>query len=291
MLALGRELMVRSTAMLNRAWYEPIVSLIKAVMCMMAILSLAGCGGGAPQVTARAEPVALNDDIEKVVRLADTLRNQGELTTAIAMYQQAASRTDDVNILVKLGQALAAQGATERSAGIFRRAVSKSPEHPEALLGLGIAYLELGEFETSIQFLDQLVKQGNSGNLLRFSALGAAHDLAGNHDKALAAYREGLKIEPRNLDLKSNLALSHALSNRHDEAIRLMREVTNSLDAQRSHHRNMVLILALAGQNREAVSVGVRRLGKTETQEVLTQASAARSLTTPADRARALGAS
>lgn len=290
MLALGREPMVVPIVTLNRIWRRPLGSLIKVVMCMTVTVGLAGCGGS-PQVTARAEPVALTDDIEKVVRLADTLRNQGELTTAIAIYQQAASRTDDVNILIKLGQALAAHGATERSAGVFRRAVSKSPDHPDALLGLGIAYLELGEFEKSIQFLDQLVKQGNSNNLLRFSALGAAHDLAGNHEMALATYREGLTIEPRNLDLKSNLALSHALSNRHGEAIQLMREVTNSIDSQRSHHRNMVLILALAGQNREAVSFGVRQLGKTETQEVLTQASAARGLATPADRARALGAS
>lgn len=251
---------------------------------------LAACGGDNPK-TQRVDPVASIDDVDAVLRLADNLRDRGELTYAIAMYQQAASKTDDPAVLVKLGRALGANGATERAAGVFRRAVSKAPDYPDALLGLGIAYLQLGEIEKSIQYLDQVVKQGDSSDIRRYSALGAAFDLAGRHAEALATYKAGLEIEPEHLDLKSNLALSHAINDRYDEAIKVMREVTESLDAQRAHQRNMVLILALAGRDREAVALGVRQLGQTETQDVLAQASSARGLTNGADRARAIGAS
>lgn len=249
---------------------------------------LVACAGPDPALTQRGEPVAAPNDIETTLRIADNLRDQGELTMAIAMYQQAAKRTDNPDVLVKLGRALSANGAKEQATGVFRRAVSRAPEHPDALLGLGIAYLELGEVEKSIKYLDQLVKQGNSGNLNRYSALGAALDVAGRHDQALATYQAGLEIEPNNLDLKSNLALSHALNDRFGEAITVMQEVTNSLASQRSHQRNMVLILALAGKNNDAVALGYRRLGAEETRDVLAQASTARSLASAADRARAM---
>lgn len=250
--------------------------------------SLAGCSSTGSEVTRQQEPIAAANDINSALRLADNLRDRGELTTAIAIYQQAANRADGPEILVKLGYTLLQNGATERAGGVFRRALSQAPDHPSALLGLGTAYLQLGEIERSIQYLTQLVEQGNSNDIRRYSALGAALDLAGRHDQSLSTYKAGLEIEPGNLDLKSNLALSHALSDRHEEAITTMREVTNSLNAQRAHQRNMVLILALAGQNREAVSLGFRQLGETETRDVLAQASTARGLTTAADRARAM---
>ncbi len=267
-------------------------SLKPILICLVLAGGLAGCGGGAdPKLTERADPVASSDDVDRVLRLADNLRDRGEFTYAIAMYQQAASRTDNPDVLVKLGWTLFENGVTERAAGVFRRAVSRTPDHPDALLGLGIAYLDLGDIGKSIQYLDQLVRQGKGTDLRRFSALGAALDLAGRHDEALATYKAGLAIEPGHLDLKSNLALSHALDDRHDEALGLMREVTNSLDVQQAHQRNMVLILALAGQNREAVTLGLRQLGETETRAVLAQASSVRGLASSADRARALGAS
>lgn len=282
--------MVIPTNNLNSIWQRTFLCLKSVMVCAVFVSGLSGCGGDNPK-TQRVDPVASGTDVDAVLRLADNLRDRGELTYAIAMYQQAASRTADPAVLVKLGRALSANGATERAAGVFRRAVSRAPDYPDALLGLGTVYLQLGEIEKSIQYLDQLVKQGKSTDMRRYSALGAALDLAGRHDEALATFEAGLEIEPENLDLKSNLALSHAINDRHDEAIGMMREVIESLDAQRAHQRIMVLILALAGQDREAVALGIRRLGQTETQDVLAQASSARGLTNGADRARAIGAS
>lgn len=267
---------------------QGIFGTMKSMLVLAALTGvLVGCGKN-PRVTQRVEPVAASNDVEAILRAADNLKDRGELTTAIAMYQRAAAKTDSPDVMVSLGYALAANGAREQAAGVFGRAVSKAPHHPEALLGLGIAFLELGEVDKSIRYLDKLVKEGNSGNLNRFSALGAALDVAGQHDRALATYEAGLAIEPGNLDLKSNLALSHALNNRFDEALVVMQDVTNSLNAELSHQRNMVLILALAGKNNDAVSLGYRRLGEAETRDVLAQASTARSLTSAAERARSM---
>ena len=256
------------------------------------VLGLVACAGnGGQKVTRTPEPLASSNDVTSLVRLADGLRERGELTTAIALYQRAAANSDDAKELVLLGRALSEVGAHERAAGAFRRALSRSPEHPDALLGLGTSYLSLGHVDKSIQYLERLVEQGEGADPVRYAALGAALDIAGRHEQAIATFNAGLEAIPGDLDLKSNLALSYALYDRHVEAISLMIEVTDALDAGRSHQRNLVLILALAGQDRDAVASGLRWLGESETQEVMTQARTMRQLPTGVDRVRALGIS
>ncbi|MGI9420115.1 MAG: tetratricopeptide repeat protein [Geminicoccaceae bacterium] len=263
----------------------------RLVACACLAIGLTACGGGSPTVTRTPEPVAASQDIDSLVRLANGLRERGELTTAIALYQRAASSSDDARELTLLGRALAEAGAHERAAGAFRRALKRDPEHPDALLGLGTAYLSIGDVDKAIQYLEELVNQGNGTDTVRYAALGAALDIAGRHDQAIATYTAGLEVVPDDLDLKSNLALSYAFHDRHVEAINLMIEVTDALDAGRSHHRNLVLVLALAGQDRDAVATGLRLLGEQETQDVMAQAASVRQLPTGEDRARAIGLS
>ncbi len=240
---------------------------------------------------ASSETVRVSQDNVSLVRLADSLRESGQLSTAIAFYQQAASKSNEAGDLVLLGQALAEGGAHEQAAGAFRRALVRESGHPDALLGLGTSLLASGDIDRSIQYLEQLVNEGGGSGTARYSALGAALDIAGRHDQAVAAYTTGLDLAPDNLDLKTNLALSYAFNNRHVEAINLMIEVTNALEARRVHHRNHVLVLALAGQERDAAATGVRMLGEKETQDVMAQAANVRQLPTGADRARAIGLS
>ncbi len=259
--------------------------------CTALAIGLSACGGGNPKVTREAEPAAASQDIASLVRLADGLRERGELTTAIALYQRAAASSDEAEVLVLLGRALAEATAYERASGAFRRALSRDPDNPDALLGLGMSYLSLGQVNKSIQYLEQLVNQGDGKDSLRFAALGAALDIAGRHEQAVATYTAGLEVAPDNLDLKSNLALSYAFHERHNEAITLMVEVADALEAGRPHHRNLVLILALAGQDSDAVVTGLRLLGEQETQDVLAQAASVRQLPSGADRARAIGLS
>jgi len=219
------------------------------------------------------------------------LRERGELTTAIALYQRAAANSDDAEALVALGRALAEVNAYERASGAFRQALSRDPDNPDALLGLGTSYLSLGQVSKSIQFLEQLVDQGGGEDSLRYAALGAALDIAGRHEQAVATYTAGLEVVPNDLNLKSNLALSYAFHDRHDEAITLMVDVADALDARRAHHRNLVLVLALAGQKSDAVVTGLRLLGENETRDVLAQATSLRELSDGTDRARAIGLS
>ncbi len=258
-------------------------------MGAMLAIGLSACSGGNPELTRTPEPVASSQDVTSLVRLADGLKERGELTTAIALYQRAAANSDDARELILLGRALAEVGADERASGAFRRALSREPDNPDALLGLGTSFLSLGQINKSIQYLEQLVNQGDGEDSLRYAALGAALDIAGRHEQAVATYTAGLEVVPNDLDLKSNLALSYACHERHGEAINLMIEVADALEARRSHYSNLVLVLALAGQDSDAVVTGLRLLGEAVTQDVLAPAASVRHLSSGADCARAIG--
>lgn len=260
------------------------VKITRSAACLILLtLGLSACGS--------TKSVQVTEENVPLIRLADGLRDRGELPTAIAIYQRAASQSQDAGELISLGQTLAEAGASEQAAGAFRRALARAPENPDALLGLGTSLLATGDIDKSIQYLEQLVDQGRSSDTVRYAALGAALDIAGRHEQAVATYTAGLEVAPGNLDLKSNLALSYAFYDRHVEAINLMIEVTDALEASRTHYRNHVLVLALAGQDHEAASTGVRMLGEKETQDVMAQAATVRQLPRGADRARAIGLS
>jgi Flp pilus assembly protein TadD len=256
--------------------------------CKKACLLLLGL---AVSACATPETARVSDDNVSLVRLADSLRERGQLPTAIAFYQKAAAQSNAPGDLVLLGQALSEAGAHEKAAGAFRRALVNEPGYPDALLGLGTSLLVSGDIDRSIQYLEQLVNEGGGPGTARYSALGAALDIAGRHDEAVATYTEGLGVAPENLDLKSNLAISYACNNRHVEAINLIIEVTNALEARRVHHRNHVLVLALAGQERDAAATGVRMLGEQETQDVMARAATVRQLPTGAECSRTIGLS
>jgi Flp pilus assembly protein TadD len=263
---------------------SPATPSIGAKACLVFLaLVLSACAG--------QQSVQVSEETAPIIRLANSLRDRGQLSTAIALSQRAAAQSDDPSDLVLLGQTLAEAGAPEKAAGAFRRALVSEPGYPDALLGLGTSLLATGDIDRSIQYLQQLVNEGGGSSAAPYSALGAALDVAGRHDDAVAAYSTGLDIAPDDLSLKTNLAISYACNDRHIEAINLMIEVTDSLEARRVHHRNHVLVLALAGQEYDAVATGVRMLGEKETQNVMAQATTVRQLPRGADCARAIGLS
>lgn len=283
--------MEHSSPFKEKARWSATTSVRSLAASAVLAIGLSACSDANPNVTRDPEPVAASQDVASLVRLADGLKERGELTTAIALYQRAAASSDDADLLVQLGRALVDAKSHERASGAFRRALLREPDNPDALLGLGTTFLSLGQVNKSIQYLEQLVNQGDGKDSVRYAALGAALDIAGRHEQAVATYTTGLEVVPDDLDLKSNLALSYAFYDRHGEAINLMIEVADALEAGRSHHRNLVLVLALAGQDGDAVVTGLRLLGEQETQDVLAQAASVRQLPSGVDRARAIGLS
>ena len=79
------------------------------------------------------------------------------------------------------------------------------------------------------------------------TARGIALDRLSRHAEAQATYREGLKRDPTDFALLSNLGLSLGLSGQTDEGIAILRELVRDGSANANTRGNLALVYGLAG--------------------------------------------
>lgn len=264
----------------------------QGALLLATALLLSACAGQAPEVPA-SQAAALSEPSEvsgSLARLGDFMNTRGDRATAIALYQRAALQTDDIVELVQIARALTTAGAPKDAITTLRRATSLHPTNAYALGELGTLLLADGQVASAAEVLQRASTHASSGNKPRtFRLLGVAYELGGQPEQAQGAFREGLEIDPDNLDLLSNLALSLSLSDKHEDAVIIVRAFPGAPGATVKHHRNMVLVLALAGMEKEAAQTGVSLIGPTETARLLDQGRAARQLTDRDARAAVIG--
>jgi len=109
----------------------------------------------------------------------------GELTQAIALspgFRKA--RLQLGYLLLELGDA---KGALKE----FRNVKDQSPHSPSADMGIGIAYLRLGESEVGIALLEKSINT-NPNPVWGYAELGRAHEAAGDLERALFHYKRAI---------------------------------------------------------------------------------------------------
>ena len=75
------------------------------------------------------------------------------------------------------------------------------------------------------------------------------------HPEAQAAYREGLKQDPTDFALLSNLGLSLGLSGQTGQGISILRDLARDPGATANTRGNLALVYGLAGRESEAKAV------------------------------------
>ncbi|RKD87181.1 Flp pilus assembly protein TadD [Kushneria marisflavi] len=230
----------------------------------------------------------VGSDQDRLLSLADDIDQQGDHSTAAAMYERAIDRNgSSANVLVRLGQARLDAGDNEGAARAFRDALREDIQLAPALLGLGTAQLRLGEAQGARRSLVEAVKTLNS--TAAWSRLGAAQALSGEPDEAVNSFRRAMMLDPKSLDVKTNLALAQALAGNGIQAGTEIRDVVNSPLAESRHYRNAVLILVLAGRSDVANHMALPDVSTVERQRLIAQAQRVAALPTAEARARALG--
>ncbi|KXF75035.1 pilus assembly protein TadD [Paramesorhizobium deserti] len=227
------------------------------------------------------------NDPSRLMKIARDVETRGDSTTAMALYERAAEMSSDPSVSIRLGEARLKADDLKGAEEAFRAALQKSPNQPQAMLGLGTAQLRNGEAEAAVRTLAPAAEA--VGTVAAYNKLGTALVLAGRSDEAKAAFRKAVTLEPGNLDAQTNLALAEALSNEADAGATTMRGVTQSPLAQRRHFINYIIVLNLAGRTNEARAVNVPDMSKASKERVLKQAAKLRSISNPAERARAIG--
>lgn len=164
--------------------------------------------------------------------------NHARAAECIAQAQKL--RPDDIGVLYNLGIALRDSGAVEAALPVFGRVVALQPGFSDAGACLAHAFMTLGRLEESTEAYRKAIgsQPGNAelrvnlGSVLQarglvddavacyrqalqinpdlpvYDSYGSALTGQGEFTAALAAYREGLRRQPRNARVHSNLLLT-----------------------------------------------------------------------------------
>jgi Flp pilus assembly protein TadD len=202
-------------------------------------------------------------------RLAARSADAGDFQTAEALYRQAfEANPNSMEALVGLGRSYAGMGQYARAEQALNEANRRKPRDPAVLLELARTQLGAGQAQAALANLD-IAAAKRPRDVQIITARGIALDRLSRHAEAQAAYREGLKRDPTDFALNSNLGLSLGLSGQTDAGIRILSELVRDGRANANTRGNLALVYGLAGREREAKATLAGDLGGSAIQNNL----------------------
>src|SRR5206468_7339579 len=108
----------------------------------------------------------------------------------------------------------------------YRQILSSEPNHARALFLLGTLKLQTQQSSEAVELLTAAARQ-SPDDFLVYSNLGAACQMAGDLDAAIAAQQRAVAIAPQDAPSQMNLALALRGRGRFDEALAAARIAAN----------------------------------------------------------------
>ncbi|HEY1927726.1 MAG TPA: tetratricopeptide repeat protein [Caulobacteraceae bacterium] len=202
---------------------------------------------------------------EAFSRAGDMAMNGGDLNSAIAFYQKAASLAPKEAVYrLKLGLALARSGSTGDAYDVLQNARRLDRnKSPEIDLALGRVALSLDHAQEALTYL-QSAQTKSADDPAVWNTLGVAHDALGDHAQAQSDYQKGLAAKPGDLALQNNLGLSQALAGDYPGAIATLSAVASDPRATAGNRLNLSLVYGLSGDDQQAAQAARRDLGEAD---------------------------
>ncbi len=237
-----------------------------SVFVVMA-LAVSGCTNSGPfaaaeqQMSQAVQAKTMQEDFGPAVRLARASRRAGDYGSAINLYRNAvATGASDPSLLVELGDTLVDAGSPDDGIDVYWKVLGLPKVDPSsgvriaAVRGLGRAYLQLGQADTSLEHWNealQLAPQDPAALVGR----GVALDTLGRHTEAQTSYRAVLSDAPHDVPARNNLALSLAMSGHYDEALEILTPMARAATSTAQLRQNLALVYGLKGDKEHASSV------------------------------------
>ena len=146
-----------------------------------------------------------------LVRVADSMRDAGDVAGAIPFYRRAHQLdTLQATPLIRLAVALHTVRAYDEASRTWRSALKLDPDNADARRGYGYSLIALNKPQPAI---DQLRTSNEIEEDVRsYNGLGVAYDMIGDTRGAQMHYRMGLQVAPDNMTLLNNLLSATALA-------------------------------------------------------------------------------
>jgi FimV-like protein len=175
--------------------------------------------------------------------LATTAMAQ-QVAGAAAQQQPAVDVTDQINAAAQLVDS----GKPGQAVTALKAIVAAHPDNWTAQYELALAYSANGDPENCRKILEPLAETGTDMQKAdALGMLGNCLDDLGQRDKAIAAYRRGLKLNPSESQLTFNLALTLSQLDKFDEARELLKTGTRANQGYASAYLLLARIFEVQG--------------------------------------------
>lgn len=219
-------------------------------------LLVGGCAGSGMPTPTGSLPGQTSAPPTNALALAERLKAEGNVSSAVSMYQQAhQANPGDIRPLIGLGDSLLAMSANADAAQAYSGALAIEPNNLDALRGLGHTRILLGQPQFAVTQYQTAVKIAPK-DTRSLNGLGVAQDMVGDHAAAQSTYKRVLALDPSNQSAKNNLALSLALSGDNAGAIKILEELSKSAGSMAVNRQNLALVYGVSGQLDQARQVG-----------------------------------
>lgn len=188
-----------------------------------------------------------------LLAIADRTLASGDDGAAIDLYRQAARGAKEPDALLRLGQILFARGQYDYAAGAFHEALLRQPGNADALRGLGVSQLALGQVQDSGKVIETAVRAHDDARSVRDLAILRIFQDEG--EEARLVFFKALGLWPADLALRSNYALFEALAGNCDQAEKVGRDAAMSPFAHPQQRASFALTLAVCAHNAEAAGI------------------------------------
>jgi len=176
-----------------------------------------------------------------VARRNEILKNYPKAIEAYTSFVR--SSPEDADVLFDLGRLQESSGAFDKAQELFSRVLALDPKRVDALLAMGRVYIEAGNAQAGIEYLNRAqslaIELGNEEAKAQIlQAIGVAYRVLNKQEDALSAYQGSLAIKRRlglkkgiadSLDMiavtESALGQSDAAQRDFNEALRVSREI------------------------------------------------------------------
>ena len=146
-----------------------------------------------------------------------------------------AQQPDDVTRRIGEATLLIDSGKVDQAIAALKRIVAEHPDNETATYELGLAYSAKGDAENCRKIFEPLADTAKD-RVYVLGMLGSCLDELGQRDKAIDAYRRGLKLAPTDSQLTFNLAVTLSQQKRFDEARELLKTDTRANPWHASGH-------------------------------------------------------
>jgi len=164
--------------------------------------------GGCVTTEGAQKPGLSNDPSVNLMRIARTAEGKGDMSSAAALYQQAATLSPtSVEPALALATTLRAQSRFDEALGIYERVIAMDPRNVEAYRGMGQALITVEQPRPALDSFNAALHI-DTRDAKSWNGRGVALDLLGRHAEAQHAYRTGLTISQDSVALNNNLNLS-----------------------------------------------------------------------------------